>query len=436
MRFWIAGIAAIIVAVITAPTYVYLCGRNIHTLDEIVVNDDIRQDLRSFVVHHPFVSYPGRIVERVEKTWGQLVWMTTGRGNYAGASRAAWSFEKQRPIVFRYYGALKLPILLALISIGMGVTAWFAGRKQRTLSTAEPSFEDRVRFVGAEGILLFAIWWSLDMLFVWISPRSYEEYYLPLNASAAMTGGYGLAWYRDRFNSAAFKIPWLAGGMIAGLISLILVWPIFGGLSVSPYSGKPYERPARGYAQRLEEIRQRKQNQPPWERVAQVIREQSRPNDGIFVWGWYPGIYVQAQRLSPAPKAFESDMHVISPEQLATEVFGILKGFTGQMPAFIVDSRKSEFPWDRRPLELWPTMQDGRFIPNQPAAIAEYDAAYRKFLLNSSGQDEMLRYDAMEPLRKFIREHYEIVNDRAFTPQHVLFRLKPGGSSTPGPRTP
>ena len=426
---WIVGAILILIATGLALGMVYLKGNEIGP-------EDARDAIQSFVRNHPFVNYPWRVVERVESIWNQLVWMTTGGGGYVEASRAAWTFEKQSPIVFRYYGALKLPILLALISIGTATTAWITGRKKPALPTAEASFEVRVRAVGAEAALLFAIWWLLDMSFVWISPRSYEEYYLPLNASAAMTGGYLLGWYRNRFRSAEFKIPWFVGGTIAGLVAVILVWPIFGGLSVSPYSGTPYERPARGYAQRLEEVRQRRQIQPPWERVAQVIRQQSQPSDGIFVWGWYPGIYVQAQRLSPAPKAFESDMHVISPDQLAAEVYGILKGFARQKPAFIVDSRKTEFPWDRRPLELWPTMQDGRLIPNQPAAIAEYDAAYHKFLLNSSGKDEMLRYDAMEPLRKFVRDHYEIVNDRAFMPQHILFRLKPGGSSTPGPRMP
>jgi hypothetical protein len=426
---WIVGAILIVVAAGLALGMVYQKGNSIGP-------QDAREAVQSFVRNHPFVNYPWRVVERVERIWNQLIWMTTGGGGYVEASRGAWSIKKQSPIVFRYYRALKLPILLALISVGAAATAWIAGRKKRAVPIPEPSFEDRIQAVGAEAVLLFAIWWVLDMSFVWISPRSYEEYYLPLNASAAMTGGYWLGWYRDRFNAAAFKIPWLTGGMFAGLVALIMVWPIFGGLSVSPYSGTRYERPARGYAQRLEEVRQRREIQPPWERVAQVIREQSKPDDGIFVWGWYPGIYVQAQRLSPAPKAFESDMHVISPVQLAVEVNRILMGFTMQKPTFIVDSRKSEFPWDRRPLELWPTMQDGRLIPNQPAVIAEYDAAYHTFLLSSSGKDEMLRYDAMEPLRKFVREHYEIVNDRAFTPQHVLFRLKPGESASPAPRTP
>ncbi len=437
---WIVGTILIVVATGLALGMVYRKGNEIGP-------EDAWDAVHSYVWNHPIVNYPWRVEERIEGIWDQLVWMTTGQSNYVGAGRAAWSFEKQRPIVFRYYGALKLPILLALLSIGAAAVAWIAGRRKPALPTTEPSFENRARSVGAEVVLLFAIWWLLDMSFVWISPRSFEEYYLPLNASAAMTGGYLLGWYRDCFRAAEFKIPWLTGGTIVGLVAVIMVWPIFVGLSVSPFSGTEYKQldPRtnqeikyldRGYAQRLEEVRQRKQNQPPWERVAQVIREQSQPSDGIFVWGWYPGIYVQAQRLSPAPKAFESEMHVIHPAFLSQEVTWILQGFARQMPVFIVDSRKREFPWDRRPLELWPTLQDGRLIPNQPAAIAEYDAAYHKFLLNSSGKDEMLRYDAMEPLRKFVRDHYEIVNDRAFMPQHILFRLKPGGSSTPGPRMP
>jgi hypothetical protein len=425
---WIVGAILILIATGLALGMVYQKGYSIGP-------EDAWDSVYSYVWNHPFVNYPWRIWERVERVWDQLMWMTIGGGGYVETSRAAWSFEKQKSIVFRYYWALKPPILLALISFGAAITR-IVGRPKPATRATDPSYEDRIRSVGIEAAMLFAIWWLLDMSFVWISPRSYEEYYLPLNASAAMTGGYLLGWYRDKFKTATSKIPWLTGGMVAGCVALIMVWPIFGGLSVSPYSGKPYDRPSRGYAQRLEEVRQRREIQPPWERVAQVIREQSQPDDGLFVWGWYPGIYVQARRLSPVPKAFESDMHVIRPDQLATEVSGILRAFARQKPAFIVDSRKSEFPWDRRPLELWPTMQDGRLIPNQPAVIAEYDAAYRKFLLNSSGQDEMLRYDAMEPLRKFVREQYEIVNDPAFTPQHTLFRLKPGGSSTPGPRTP
>ncbi|NLH16037.1 MAG: hypothetical protein GX455_05630 [Phycisphaerae bacterium] len=435
--FWIIGATLILFGTGLALSLVYREGLT-------VSQDDARDSVRSFVLDHPFVHYPSKVWHQGKRIWDRLIGLTVGGKGYVGASRAAWSFERQAPIVFRYYGVLKLPILLALISLSVAVGKGI--RRRRNSVGKEPSLQNRAGAVGTEVVPLFAIWWLLDMAFVWISPRSYEEYYLPLNASAAMTGGFLLGWYRDRLGAAEFKIPWLAGGGIAGLVSLIMVWPLFVGLSVSPFSGELYKiidprtkqeirYRSRGYAQRLEEVRQRRQNLPPWEKVAQVIRQQSRPDDGIFVWGWYPGIYVQAQRLSPAPKAFESDMHVLKPEWLSSEVSRILTGFARQKPAFIVDSRKSEFPWDRRPLELWPTMQDGRFIPNQPSVIAEYDAAYRKYLRDSVGEDEMLRYDAMEPLRKFVRENYDIVNDPSFTPQHVLFRQKPGSSPT-APRTP
>jgi hypothetical protein len=126
----------------------------------------------------------------------------------------------------------------------------------------------------------------------------------------------------------------------------------------------------------------------------------------------------------------------MSPALLAREVGQLLSRFEKNMPLYVVDSRKSEFPWDRRPLELWPTMQDGRLIPNQSAAIAEYDTAYRKILKDNWGEEEMRRYDAMEPLRKFIRDHYDVVNDPSFTPQHILFRLKTATPSTSPQRTP
>jgi len=50
-------------------------------------------------------------------------------------------------------------------------------------------------------------------------------------------------------------------------------------------------------------------------------------------------------------------MHVMIPATVAGRGGPDPGGFLRQKPAFIVDSRKSEFPWDRRPLELWPTLQ-------------------------------------------------------------------------------
>ncbi len=416
--FWVAGIIGILIGVGISLRMIYQ-------------KDGQWDDVLSYLVHLPIIHYPMQLVDQTERLWDWLLALTVGGNTYVGTSRAAWSFSRQWPIVVRYYMALKLPVLFALGALIFGIVRLIPFRVDSKHRATSGKDKRKSETDSGHFLSLFGFWWLFDMAFVWISPRSYEEYYLPLNASAAMTGGYLLGWYRDRFHATEFKIPWLMGGGVAGLIALIMVWPIFGGLSASPYSAKTYDSPQRGYAQRLEEVRQRRQNLPPWEKVAQVIRLNSQTGDNIFVWGWYPGIYVQAQRLSSAAKAFESDMHVMSPMQLTREVGAILARLETAKPVFIVDSRKSEFPWDRRPLELWPTLQDGRLISNQPSAIEDYDSAYRTFLKDNWGEDEMRRYDAMEPFRKFIREHYEIVNDPSFTPHHILFRLKTKPSVAP-----
>ncbi len=87
----------------------------------------------------------------------------------------------------------------------------------------------------------------------------------------------------------------------------------------------------------------------------------------MYVWGWVPGIYVQAQRMSPTPKAFEGTMHTLPPQQLADRVQEILKAFEKNPPKFIVDTRKIHFPWTRPPLELWPLGHSRRRQRRLPA---------------------------------------------------------------------
>ncbi|GAI02291.1 unnamed protein product, partial [marine sediment metagenome] len=114
-------------------------------------------------------------------------------------------------------------------------------------------------------------------------------------------------------------------------------------------TGKPEKR--NGYAQKLNEIsmRKRKNYKGSWEVVGEYIRNNSTSSDKIYVWGWVPGIYVAAQRLSPTPKAFEGTMHTLAPEVLSERVDEILGAFEKEPPKFIVDSRKDHFPWDRPP---------------------------------------------------------------------------------------
>lgn len=111
--------------------------------------------------------------------------------DYVGLSRKLVPFSQQWPRVLRYYGYLILPIILA--------TGAIAARILRMIWSAVSGGKIKSRTYD-RFVLLFAAWWVLDMAFVWISPRSYEQYYLPLNASAAMLGGYLVALYHGRLS--------------------------------------------------------------------------------------------------------------------------------------------------------------------------------------------------------------------------------------------
>ena len=323
--------------------------------------------------------------------------------------------------VLRYYWLLILPIALAAGAIAVRIV-----RMVRRAAPAEK--ENKITY--DRFVFLFAVWWLLDMTFVWISPRSYEQYYLPLNASAAMLGGYLIATYTKLLANPVNKNAWRVVGVIGLIFMIIMSWHIFFGIEKSPHSDTSYGEKRRGYAQKLNEIsRRRKENlRGAWEVVGEYIRTRSEPTDKIYVWGWYPGIYVKAQRVSPVPNAFESEMHTRTPESLSKLINKLLKTFTENPLAFIVDSRKQHFPWDRPPLELWPIvpkgflgMKEAGFLPANKLIIDKYDATYSKMLRDKIEPDEALRYEAMKPFREFVMNNYRIV--RMFGP-HVLFELK------------
>jgi hypothetical protein len=208
---------------------------------------------------------------------------------------------------------------------------------------------------------------------------------------------------------------------------IVMVWPVFGGVARSPHSGGVYRNRIsglperdRGYAQRLKEV-YRGQNRGPWEDLARYIRDNSTPTDLIYVWGWFPGIYVQAQRMSPAAQAFEGTMHTLVPEVLSERVAELLSSFEKRPPKFFVDTYKLHFPWDRPPLELWPQTQKG-FLPAQEPVVSQYEAAYAKMLRDKiKDADEVKRFEAMKPLRDYVMKNYVVV--RAFG-DHVLFQRK------------
>jgi hypothetical protein len=310
--------------------------------------------------------------------------------------------------VLRYYKLLILPIALAAGAI--------AARIIRMLRRTAPAEKEKQinydRFV-----LLFAVWWLLDMTFVWISPRSYEQYYLPLNASAAMLGGYLIFTYTRLLANPVNKNVWRVVGLVGILVMMGMSWHIFFGIEKSPHSNTNYGGKKRGYAQKFKEVAERRKKglRGPWESVGRYIRNNTTESDKIYVWGWVPGIYVQAQRLSPTPKAFEGTMHTLPPKTLSKIIEGILSDFEKEPPKFIVDTYKIHFPWDRPPLELWPKlrrgfmgMKDAGFLPANKQIIDQYNASYSKILREQIEPDEALRFEAMRPFREFVMNNYEI----------------------------
>jgi hypothetical protein len=357
--------------------------------------------------------------------------------------------KQARLRVFRYYRLLILPVALAAGSVILRIIKVISSRKSKSKNDKKTSPD---RFV-----LLFATWWILDMAFVWISPRSYEQYYLPLNASAAMLGGYLIAVYSDKAKIAASKPKWVAIGALSFMLMVIMSWHIFFGIKTSPHSGIEYKNPdvRRGYLQAIRRASSHGKGARNYsEVVGEYIKNNSSTSDEIYVWGWYPGIYISAQRFSPAPKAFEGTMHTLSPKVLSERIDEILNSFEDKPPKYIVDSRKDHFPWGRPPLELWPNIFNGhRLLSNPPAnleqlryallrtfdvkpddlnsdgflrsdrtdGIRRYDAAFAKSLRAKIDPAEAQRYETMKPFREFVMNNYQIV--RAFG-QHILFQHK------------
>jgi hypothetical protein len=354
--------------------------------------------------------------------------------------------KESRLRVLRYYRLLILPIALAAGAVILRIIRLLFARTKDNRKTSPDRF-----------VLLFAVWWLLDMSFVWISPRSYEQYYLPLNASAAMLGGYLIAVYSEKAKNDASRPKWVAIGVLSFMLMIIMSWHIFFGIRTSPHSGLKYQNPdiRRGFVQAIRTASSHgKGSKNSSEVVGEYIKSNSSPSDEIYVWGWFPGIYISAQRFSPAPKAFEGTMNTLSPKALAERIDEILNSFKNKPPKFIVDSRKNHFPWDRPPLELWPSIQNGYpLITNPPAdreqlwyaflrtfdvkpddltkdgflrfdrpdGIRRYDAAFAKALRAKIDPAEAQRYEVMKPFRDYVMNNYKIV--RMFG-QHVLFQRK------------
>lgn len=348
--------------------------------------------------------------------WDMLPFANANRpvgGSYISKGRELSDFSTQARRVFSYYWLLRLPITIALASIVVWVYRTIKSIIKKSADVDKSSFD---KFVP-----LFAVWWILDMAFVWISPRSYEQYYLPLNGSAAMLGGYAVAVYYRHFKAAAFKGKWVAVGFVGFAVAVWMVWHIFAGITKSPHSGTKYDRPSRGFLPKMEEVQARSKGaRASWETVAEYIKKNSSEDDKIYVWGWVPGIYVKAGRLSSTSTPFTSEMHVKSPDALKQEIANILSEFEQEKPLFIIDTHKVHYPWNRPPLELWPRTPNG-LLPNNPQYVASYESQYGQMLKEKVGNDEELRFEVMKAMRDFVMENYNPVSNVG---QFYIYRLK------------
>ncbi len=342
-------------------------------------------------------------------------------GSYVANIKSVMPFSEQWPRVLRYYLALCLPVSLALGAVIVRTAPCVLRIVKQ--HDAQGTTKDYDRFA-----LLLGIWWILDMAFVWVSPASYEQYYLPLTVSGAMTGGYLIAVYRDKFTKAVFKTRWVITGIVGLILMIVMSWHIFAGLPRSPYSGMTYPQKRNGYVQRWNEISQRREfgAKGYWEQAGEYIRSRTTPSDKIYVWGWVPGVYLSAQRFSSTPNAFESEMHTRPPQQLDQVVDGLLAAFGKEMPKYIVDSRKQHLPLNRFKFELWPIVRysaqgEPQFLPSDPPTVAMFEQQWGEMTRQKFGDDEARRFEIMGKFRKFIREHYEI--EQMFGDE-VVFRLK------------
>lgn len=344
--------------------------------------------------------------------------------DYVSRSRKLVPFSVQWRKVIYHYGQVIMPIILAASAIIAGIVRWILSLRAR--KHAPRTTYDRF-------FLLFAFWWILDMAFVWISPRSYVQYYLPLNASAAMLGGYLIAVYWDKAKSAAHKTGWLIAGMSGLLLMIVLSWHVF----FQPASG----RSSGSYQYMLRTASLRRQGSARFrgEGTGEYIRTHSEPTDKIYVWGWMPGIYVKAQRFSAASKA--CCLPRPAPSVLAEIVDELLTEFKQEMPKFIVDTRKRHIPAERPPYELWPIVrwqgaERETFLAPEENAVAAYEKNWADMLRRSFGDEEAERFNILAPFRKFIRDNYEIAErtQYGFDPSgrmghqlfgaEILFRLK------------
>ena len=387
----------------------------------------------------------------------QLLFSQSG---YLGGSKASGVIETQITEVAKFSHSFVIITGLALGAIILKVIEIFTPGKKNAENEEIKGSTKKIDPV----FLMFAIWWVLDMLFVWISPRAYVQYFLPPNASGMFLAGYMV--YRTIQSPLALAIAgacWLiaelvtAGNSAVDYSKLVIIISIISALTgTALLFTKMTARPkaiicvtllvaamlianSKNYSAMSEKIEYTKQSNKAggalWEHVGKFIKENSTDKDEIYVWGWFPGIYIESNRSCPSYRASYSNMHSDSPNKVELYINNLISYLVKNPPLYIVDSQKMHYPFYNHPVfDLWPTLplglgnEDNRKILTDKNQIASYLQNYEAYvekvcvslmtnpkhpggpLSQEKAQElakvEAQRHKSMKPLRDFVMQNY------------------------------
>ncbi|MCK5565036.1 MAG: glycosyltransferase family 39 protein [Planctomycetes bacterium] len=393
---------------------------------------------KTFIENTPFGMFAGAIKTFSDKVSGQIF----PSSGYIAGSRKATTFRSQYANVVGYLRSFVVPIGLSLLAIGW----WFkVGVKKRlTRSEQMQTIESGDESIAESFVVLLAVWWLLDMLLIWMSPRSYVEYYLPLNGSAAMLGAYAIS--KARLRPGGFIVLMFLPVVLEFIFSMVIPlegFPYFSiqsaqassefwtrlGVCASIATGLVFLNLAmkknmmhlgravligvacigvcvwwnaaniKVFAGRVENIAAR--DAGAWQQTGLYIRSNSQPDDGLYVWGWIPGIYVKAQRFSPTARPSYSDMHSDIPGLVGGKVKQTVIELSKKPPKFIVDAGKLHFPYYDHPnFDLWP----GWSLKFKGAFYMKYDP----------GPIEIARRLTLKEMREYAERYYQQVEGVTF----------------------
>ena len=417
---------------------------------------------KQFLMDIPIVGYPVELLSSAfdfstsfSEKFYSLIFSDSG---YVAGSRIVSTFSKQFAEVNRYSHSFVIPIGLGLAAIAWAIFSRFKkGNPETSSDTQSNSIINQI-------MIFLAIWWLLDMLFIWISPRTYVQYFLPPNGSAMFLAGYILC--RSFKNNIAFCFigaAWLAVEIFtasqstaeySALVIIVAIITFLAGAAAAVIKTLPKPKLIlqavfiiailiankgnyNAIDDKLESTRQFKEaGGALWQTVGKDIKNNSSENDTIFVWGWYPGIYVAAQRSCSAKHPAYANMHSDIPQDVGYRIDNYVEELSKNPPLFIVDSQKMHYPYYEHPVyDLWMTVpldigrNPKRNILQKKAEIQAFEKQYytqvKKYCIALTTQEkraggplskekaeelaelEVERHKKMEPLRDFVMKNYQ-----------------------------